>query len=187
MLAWTVFYLAFFLLVVPGLTALLPRAVGDKLAGVLLRVVQLTALFAPLLWYAQWGPSPGAEHAQEKFLLTWVYVYFVFFSLSETKLPNYILPLYPPMALLTARFLDRWRCGILPMGDWVMKLGLACWALMGAGACLALLVAAGKVELPFVHIKVMPGLEEGAFLGTLLLLGAGAAWLCIRRGAALPV
>ena len=33
-----------------------------------------------------------------RFLLCWVVVYLVFFSAAATKLPNYILPIYPAMA-----------------------------------------------------------------------------------------
>jgi 4-amino-4-deoxy-L-arabinose transferase-like glycosyltransferase len=37
------------------------------------------------------------------FLLLWVLLPFVFFSLSKSKLPHYILPIYPPLALLAAK------------------------------------------------------------------------------------
>ncbi|HZD42184.1 MAG TPA: glycosyltransferase family 39 protein [Terriglobales bacterium] len=37
------------------------------------------------------------------FLLLWAGLPFVFFSLSSSKLPHYILPIYPPLALLTGR------------------------------------------------------------------------------------
>lgn len=48
------------------------------------------------------------------FLLVWVIVIFVFFSLATTKLISYILPLMPPMAILMAYWwnkliLDKWR------------------------------------------------------------------------------
>src|SRR5262249_9037584 len=77
-------------------------------------------------WYsvAEWrrGSGPGTETARpdavapplalsHAFLWWWITVYFLFFSLAGTKLPNYVLPLYPPVALLTARFLERWRRG----------------------------------------------------------------------------
>src|SRR5207245_11270297 len=51
--------------------------------------------------------------ATYRFLWCWFAVYFVFFSLAGTKLPNYILPVYPPLAILTARFLQRWRIGTI--------------------------------------------------------------------------
>ena len=36
------------------------------------------------------------------FSIIWFLAVFIFFSLSKTKLPNYIAPLFPPMALITA-------------------------------------------------------------------------------------
>src|SRR5262249_45339485 len=56
-------------------------------------------------------PPVAVKREACRFLLCWIGVYLVFFSISQTKLPNYILPLYPAAALLTAHFLERWRCG----------------------------------------------------------------------------
>lgn len=41
------------------------------------------------------------------FLVTWASVVFLFFSLSQTKLVSYILPMYPPLALLTGYYFDK--------------------------------------------------------------------------------
>jgi 4-amino-4-deoxy-L-arabinose transferase-like glycosyltransferase len=38
----------------------------------------------------------------------WLIVELGFFSLASTKLPNYIIPCYPALALMTALFVDRW-------------------------------------------------------------------------------
>lgn len=40
-------------------------------------------------------------------LLAWIAVVFIFFSISQTKLISYILPMYPPMALLVGWYIDR--------------------------------------------------------------------------------
>jgi 4-amino-4-deoxy-L-arabinose transferase-like glycosyltransferase len=45
----------------------------------------------------EWQDSPGL------FLLCWAFVPFVFFSLSQSKLPGYILPSIPPAVLLMGR------------------------------------------------------------------------------------
>ena len=44
-----------------------------------------------------------------RFLVCWFAAYLVVFSAAATKLPNYIFPLYPALAILTARFLIAWR------------------------------------------------------------------------------
>lgn len=41
------------------------------------------------------------------FLIIWAAFIFVFFSLSSTKLITYILPMYPPLAILVGWYLDR--------------------------------------------------------------------------------
>jgi 4-amino-4-deoxy-L-arabinose transferase-like glycosyltransferase len=49
----------------------------------------------------------------DRFLLFWAVFIFVFFSLSGSKLPSYILPVMPALALLTARVLMTLRLGLL--------------------------------------------------------------------------
>lgn len=41
------------------------------------------------------------------FLVIWAAAVFVFFSISQTKLVSYILPMYPPLALLTGYYFDK--------------------------------------------------------------------------------
>ncbi len=93
------------------------------------------------------GRGVGGEGTDERsavqFLLCWMAVYLLFFSASTTKLPNYILPLYPAAALLTGRFLDQWRRGEANTPGWLTAAGLACLALIGVGATLGLMAAGG--------------------------------------------
>ncbi len=42
------------------------------------------------------------------FVSCWAGVYLVIFSLASTKLPNYVLPAYPALALMVGIFLDGW-------------------------------------------------------------------------------
>lgn len=46
-----------------------------------------------------------ATHKKELFFLLWIAIIFIFFSFSKSKLIPYILPLFPPLALLTACYL----------------------------------------------------------------------------------
>ena len=57
-------------------------------------------------------PRPGrgerrAAFQPRRFLLLWCLVVFAFFSVSSSKLPSYILPLFPALALLLADALPR--------------------------------------------------------------------------------
>lgn len=51
------------------------------------------------------------RNSHEFFLACWVVFPVLFFSLSQSKLPGYILPSFPPLALLLGLFLSRFREG----------------------------------------------------------------------------
>jgi 4-amino-4-deoxy-L-arabinose transferase-like glycosyltransferase len=54
------------------------------------------------------------RHAQaDRFLVIWTVFIFVFFSASGSKLPSYILPMLPALAVLIARNLRQARLGVL--------------------------------------------------------------------------
>ncbi|CAN5237865.1 glycosyltransferase family 39 protein [soil metagenome] len=49
--------------------------------------------------------NPLSVAATNSFLLLWVAIIFIFYSFSDSKLVPYILPIFPPMAILVARYL----------------------------------------------------------------------------------
>jgi 4-amino-4-deoxy-L-arabinose transferase-like glycosyltransferase len=66
----------------------------------------------------------------EQFLLSWAIVPFVFFSLSGSKLPGYILPIAPPIALLLAKELVQpisrlYRIGVFVEAGLLVFIGVA--------------------------------------------------------------
>lgn len=69
-------------------------------------------------WPKRW--SQRQDHAVELFLIIWVAVIFGFFSISDSKLPPYILPVFAPLAVLTGRllapYIDDARPDDLPVG-----------------------------------------------------------------------
>lgn len=155
-------------------------------------------LVALLLGFAPWSAFAGLvgwntlreSRATEsatcpavRFLLCWVGVYVIFFSFAGTKLPNYILPAYPAVALLTGRFLDRWRRGEIAVSGWALHAGIGCLALVGVGIAAGLLVVGGVIEWPGARVRVLPGLAKWALLGMIPLTGAVAAWWCLLRQA----
>ena len=88
------------------------------------------------------------EHRPFTFLLCWIGLYLVFFSIAQTKLPNYILPCYPPLALLTAWLLVRWQEHSLELPAWAIKWGSR--SLVAAGVAL-------MIALPIVSAILLPG------------------------------
>ena len=71
------------------------------------------------------APVAGRGFQPKKLLLIWSVFIFVFFSISSSKLPSYVLPVFPSLALLIAAYLAE-----APRRDW--------WLLGGSGALLGL-------------------------------------------------
>ena len=61
----------------------------------------------------------------EVFLLLWIFIPFIFFSISQSKRPQYILPLMPAIALLTARSWCHSPRGRRAAGAVMMLFGIA--------------------------------------------------------------
>lgn len=125
------------------------------------------------------APSPDMAL---RFLVCWLLAFVIFFSLARTKLPNYILPVSVPLAVLTARTLDRWRRGELTLPTWGMGLFLGGFALVGFGLSVALLVAGGVIEIPLVRGRRLPGVETWAAAGVVPVLGALVGAWFLRQG-----
>ncbi len=98
-------------------------------------------LLAVMFWPAAFAVWPAIRNAWDKrkvdavrFCIAWIVPVWIVFELTPTKLPHYVLPTYPALALLTAAFLlhgdaqkhARWR-----------KTGVALWALITAAIAIA--------------------------------------------------
>ncbi len=57
---------------------------------------------------ARSGAGKFLEREDMAFLLSWILFIFIFFSVSRSKLPTYIAPIFPPLAVLFGRGLDTW-------------------------------------------------------------------------------
>jgi 4-amino-4-deoxy-L-arabinose transferase-like glycosyltransferase len=105
-----------------------------------------------------------------EFLVLWALIPVVFFSFSQSKLPGYILPSIPPLAILTGDFLYRHRAGL---NRWILGGHAAlCGILTMATLLLPWFVAHGAV-MPPVHAAV------AAFLAA---VGAALLILVITNG-----
>ncbi|WP_459555492.1 ArnT family glycosyltransferase [Lacunimicrobium album] len=79
------------------------------------------------------------------FLLSWVLVYICFFSVAQTKLPNYVLPCYPALAVLTSALLVRWTRGEMVLSAKYISWGAYTWIAAGIGLMVGLTVAGGVI------------------------------------------
>lgn len=104
-----------------------------------------------------------------RFLVAWYVPFWVLFELIPTKLPHYMLPAYPALAIATGWYFtdpDRAR-NLLPRWQvWLLRLALAGLVLVTIGVALA----------PFVLEWHLRGTVSAAAV-LLFLLACGAGWL----------
>jgi 4-amino-4-deoxy-L-arabinose transferase-like glycosyltransferase len=134
-----------------------------------------TALLVPAVrwaWPSGWRGlrRPTDREALGLFLLVWVGTVFVFFSLAGTKLPNYVASLFPPLALLTGLWADRFVAGSAPADRWV-----AAGLVVSAVVAVALAVALGG--LPWWLEWARGRFPQAAYLQQPIAVGSGPAWL----------
>ncbi|KAF0811309.1 Undecaprenyl phosphate-alpha-4-amino-4-deoxy-L-arabinose arabinosyl transferase [Andreprevotia sp. IGB-42] len=63
-----------------------------------------SALLPGICWQG-WQKQPAAQFQIQRLLLAWAGFVFVFFSISGSRLPAYILPMFPALAMLAAPLL----------------------------------------------------------------------------------
>jgi len=115
-------------------------------------------------------------------------IVFVFFSVAATKLPNYLAPVLPGVALLIGELFGRERERDRAFaGSFAASLAFA--LLLALALALAPLVPARLPALLGERAEKLPGLAEpfalGGFAplaGALLVVGAGVAFAAFRRG-----
>ena len=116
-------------------------------------------------------PAPKRPgDAFPEFLVLWALIPIVFFSFSQSKLPGYILPSIPPLAILTGDFLYRKRAG------------LNRWLLLGhATLCGVMTIFALLLPWFVTHGAAMPP-TRAIFVSLLAAAGAGALILVVVKG-----
>jgi 4-amino-4-deoxy-L-arabinose transferase-like glycosyltransferase len=113
-------------------------------------------------------PAPSRPgDAFPEFLVLWALIPIVFFSLSQSKLPGYILPSIPPITILTGDYLFRRR-----------RPGLNRWELIGHAALCAVMSVFGLL-LPWFVSRHSSDMPPTRVLAVALLASAGAALLII--------
>ncbi|KPC55058.1 glycosyltransferase family 39 protein [Amantichitinum ursilacus] len=105
-----------------------------------------------------WAKSAGEHFQPNRFLLIWAVFIFVFFSRSDSKLPSYILPIFPALAMLSAQVLTR-------LSSRALRWHLGWLALPG----MATLVAAPMVAR--LSSEKTPQIYNAAFAGWLIPAG----------------
>ena len=119
----------------------------------------LAPLAAPAIWRAR--GEPGA-----RFLLAWIVPAWIVLEIVVTKLPHYVLPLYPAIAILIAGAVDN---GVLTRQRWLARAPAWWFILSVVGAVLT------------IAINVVVGQQAGVmawpFLVAAMILALFAWWL----------
>ena len=118
----------------------------------------LAGMAAPAVWRAR--REPGAQ-----FLLAWLVPSWIVFELVLTKLPHYVLPLYPAIAILTVGALER---RVLSR-SWLMR-GSAWWFIIPALASIIAVVGA-------IALTRQPAFLAWPLAAAAMILGLFAWWL----------
>jgi 4-amino-4-deoxy-L-arabinose transferase-like glycosyltransferase len=119
----------------------------------------LAGLAAPAVWRDR--AEPGA-----KFLLAWLIPSWIVFEVVATKLPHYVLPLYPAVAILIAGVLDN---DALSRRSWLVR-GTLWWFIVSVSVAIAAL---------WLHLRFgqQAGLLAWPFAFAALIFALFAWWL----------
>jgi 4-amino-4-deoxy-L-arabinose transferase-like glycosyltransferase len=118
----------------------------------------LAGMAAPAIWRAR--REPGAQ-----FLLAWLVPSWIVFEIVLTKLPHYVLPLYPAIAILTVGALER---RVLSR-SWLMR-GAAWWFAIPAIMSVVAVIAA-------ITLTRQPVFLAWPFVAASLIFGLFAWWM----------
>lgn len=91
------------------------------------------SIFLPQVFHDLWLSRRHFRVVQPKnlFLVIWAAVWIGFFTLSATKLPNYVWEAYPPLFILLAAYFARIRNGVAVAQRWSMGLSLSVLFILG--------------------------------------------------------
>jgi 4-amino-4-deoxy-L-arabinose transferase-like glycosyltransferase len=112
-----------------------------------------------------------AGDAFPEFLVLWTLFPILFFTLSGSKLPGYILPAIPPLGILTGDYLNRIR-----------RVGLPGWMQWGhAGLCAVLVFVLVLAPQHMEYGTLVPSAGWLGIAGGAALLTGLAVWVTVRR------
>lgn len=129
------------------------------------------------------------EVAVWRLVFCWFGVIFAFFSVAQTKLPNYVLPCYPPLSLIVAGFLSRWLVEPVDQLRFWSRWAFGSLAIIG-GLLLVLIPAASLIKINGVPLltqvdlnpEIASQLWPVGLIGLPALVGGIICWRAAERG-----
>ncbi|MBX9710303.1 MAG: glycosyltransferase family 39 protein [Xanthobacteraceae bacterium] len=119
----------------------------------------LAGMAAPAVWRAR--REPGAQ-----FLLAWVVPAWIVFEIVITKLPHYVLPLYPALAILIVGVLER---RMLAQRPWMVR-GTSWWFVLPTILSVASIIMA-------ITLLRQPAFAAWPFAAAAMIFGLFAWWM----------
>jgi 4-amino-4-deoxy-L-arabinose transferase-like glycosyltransferase len=120
----------------------------------------------------RYGGHPG-----HLLLVCWAGLWIGLFSMAGTKLPSYVLPAYPALALMSAAFVDRWLASPGCVPHWLMHIAWASLIAVGVGLA---------VGLPLAAARYLPGDEMIGVVGLIPFVGGLVAVVFHHRRQSKP-
>ena len=103
------------------------------------------------------------------FCLTWIVVVVGLFSLAKTKLPSYVTPCYPALAVLVGNVIQRWIAGNLIISERWLRWSMATIITAGLAATLS---------IKLLTDRYLPGDGWLSSIGLVLVVGGCSAIAC---------
>jgi 4-amino-4-deoxy-L-arabinose transferase-like glycosyltransferase len=135
------------------------------------------SFFLPAALVRAWQRKGEDTNGGTLFLLLWAGLYFAFFSAAESKLPTYILPVFPPLALLLGRL---WQELATAPTSRLRKAVLWSFApFLALPAGVILWVQTHPLPLTELAARYGLALEKAASPLVVLIFGLGAAFVLV--------
>lgn len=126
------------------------------------------------------GWKARADNADAWFLALWAAVVFLFFSKSQSKLIPYILPIFPPLAVLIGAWLaDAVTAGVARLRFGLRVFSFGC-GLIGIALLAAVLKPGTLIRDPALALALQP--HAFAAAAVLILGGIFTPWFARNRG-----
>ena len=131
-----------------------PQTPWFYLPVILIGFIPWTSFLGQALWQQiQMLFKNRNQHKNEVFLLFWALLVAIFFSIPQSKLIGYIVPVVPPLALIIAIYLDNAISSIKMSG---IKTGLILWIIFTCCAIAALLYLPHlPINFNFNNVKII--------------------------------
>ncbi|MBZ5648448.1 MAG: glycosyltransferase family 39 protein [Acidobacteriia bacterium] len=137
----------------------------------------VAALVEHLRNFRERAPGAPGHDPLSRFLVLWAAIVVVLFSISQAKLPGYILPAVPPCTLLVADWIQ--RRGEKPLRRWQAALHAAAVAALTVAAIVAPFLVAAKHA---GQRAALPPQLKGFALGIGVIVFAAVLITLARRG-----